>query len=193
MENIETNVNVNEEKTINNENENTNVQANQVDSSKNENTDEKMIPQSKVNEILNKKFAEWKQKSEAEKEAEKVKAREAEKLAQMSESERMATELANLKEMLEKKEQEEARKGLEAATLKELSVRGIDADFLDFVIAADAEKTKEKLDIFDKKFNAMVDAKVDTIVKDRLRGGNQVTGTTEGNKLSAFELAFKGN
>lgn len=193
MENLDTNVNVNEEKTINNENENTNVQANQVDSSKNENTDEKMIPQSKVNEILNKKFAEWKQKSEAEKEAEKVKAREAEKLAQMSESERMATELANLKEMLEKKEQEEARKGLEAATLKELSVRGIDADFLDFVIAADAEKTKEKLDIFDKKFNAMVDAKVDTIVKDRLRGGNQVTGTTEGNKLSAFELAFKGN
>lgn len=188
MENMETNVNVNEETQIEKS------EHSQVEGSKNEATEveEKMIPQSKVDEIINKKYAKLVKKFEEEKEQTAKQAREAEKLERMTEAERMAEKLSALEKKLEAKEKEEARKSLESATLKELSTRGIDADFLDFVIAEDAETTKQKLDIFTQKYNAMVDAKVDSIVKERLRGEAPKTVTNNGEKtLSAFEAAFK--
>lgn len=187
MENLEQNVNVNEETQIEKDEQLNNEVENNV-AAENE---EKMIPQSKVEEIINKKYAKMMKKIEEEKEAAATKAREAAKLEKMSENERTLAKIAQLEEKLAQKEAAEARKDLTNATLKELSVRGIDSDFLDFVIAEDAEKTKEKLDIFDKKFNAMVDAKAEAMVKERLRGNAPVTGTSTGKELSAFEMAFR--
>ena len=181
MENIETNVS--EVENITNEDSTSNVQ----DNTNNTQQDEKMIPQSQLEDIINKKYAQWAKKTEDEKQKAIIEAKEAEKLEKMSASERYEKKLANLEKKLEEKEKAEARKDLTNTTLKELSVRGIDSDFLDFVLGENADDTKQKLDLFETKFNAMVEAKVTSQVQDRLRGNAPKTSTIPQTK-SSFTL-----
>lgn len=153
----------------------------QTDTNNEQNTqnEEKMIPQSQLEEIINKKYAQWNKKTEEAKEKAIQEAKEAEKLEKMSASERYEKKLADLEKKLEEKEKAEARKDLTNTTLKELSVRGIDSDFLDFVLADNADDTKAKLDLFESKFNSMVEAKVNAQVQDRLRGNAPKTSTIQ--------------
>ena len=58
-----------------------------------------------------------------------------------------------------------------------MATRGIDADFLDFVLGVDADTTKSRLDIFEAKFNSMVDAKVEAIIAERIKGKTPITST----------------
>jgi hypothetical protein len=182
MENIETNVSETVENIVT-ENSTDNVQ----DNTNNTQQEEKLIPQSQLEDIINKKYAQWAKKAEDEKQKAMIEAKEAEKLEKMSASERYEKKLADLEKKLEEKEKAESRKDLTNTTLKELSVRGIDSDFLEFVLGDNADETKEKLDLFENKLNAMVEAKVTSQVQDRLRGNAPKTSTIPQTK-SSFTL-----
>lgn len=140
---------------------------------------EKTFTQADIDKIINKQFAKWQKKMEVEKNQAMEEAREAERLEKMSAEERSKNELLTLKKQLEDMQKKEARKDLANSTLKEMSTRGIDADFLDFILAKDADTTKNRLDIFEEKFNSMVNAKVESIVAERFKGKTPVTSTTQ--------------
>jgi hypothetical protein len=147
---------------------------------------EKTFTQEDVDRIINKQFAKWKQKMEEE----KNKVAEAERLEKMSAEERSKNELEKLKKQLEEIKKSEARKDLTNSTLKEMSARGIDADFLEFIIGEDADITKNRLDTFEEKFNLMVNERVDALVAERFKGKTPITSTnkTQSNEFTVEDI-----
>lgn len=113
------------------------------------------VSQEKVEEIIAKTIAK-----------ERKKAEEAERLSKLSEKER-AEEQAKLdKQEIEELKAKLAKKDLEDDTIKELKEQELDSDFLEFVIAEDAEKTLEKI----KRFKPLFDRAVNQAVDERVRG-----------------------
>lgn len=113
------------------------------------------VRQEKVEEIIAKTIAK-----------ERKKAEEAERLSKLSEKER-AEEQAKLdKQEIEELKAKLAMKDLEDDTIKELKEQELDSDFLEFVIADDAEKTLEKI----KRFKPLFDKAVNQAVDERVRG-----------------------
>lgn len=113
------------------------------------------VSQEKVEEIIAKTIAK-----------ERKKAEEAERLSKLSEKER-AEEQAKLdKQEIEELKAKLAMKDLEDDTIKELKEQELDSDFLEFVIAEDAEKTLEKI----KRFKPLFDRAVNQAVDERVRG-----------------------
>ncbi len=113
------------------------------------------VSQDKLQEIIDKTIAK-----------ERKKAEEAERLSKLSEKER-AEEQAKLdKQEIEELRAKLAMKDLEDDTIKELKEQELDSDFLEFVIADDAEKTLEKI----KRFKPLFDKAVNQAVDERVRG-----------------------
>ncbi|WP_296113108.1 DUF4355 domain-containing protein [uncultured Anaerococcus sp.] len=113
------------------------------------------VSQEKLQEIIDKTIAK-----------ERKKAEEAERLSKLSEKER-AEEQAKLdKQEIEELRAKLAKKDLEDDTIKELKEQELDSDFLEFVIADDAEKTLEKI----KRFKPLFDRAVNQAVDERVRG-----------------------
>lgn len=113
------------------------------------------VSQEKVEEIIAKTIAK-----------ERKKAEDAERLSKLSEKER-AEEQAKLdKQEIEELKAKLAMKDLEDDTIKELKEQELDSDFLEFVIADDAEKTLEKI----KRFKPLFDRAVNQAVDERVRG-----------------------
>lgn len=113
------------------------------------------VSQDKLQEIIDKTIAK-----------ERKKAEEAERLSKLSEKER-AEEQAKLdKQEIEELRAKLAMKDLEDDTIKELKEQKLDSDFLEFVIADDAEKTFEKI----KRFKPLFDRAVNQAVDERVRG-----------------------
>lgn len=113
------------------------------------------ISQEKLQEIIYKTIAK-----------ERKKAEDAERLSKLSEKER-AEEQAKLdKQEIEELKAKLAMKDLEDDTIKELKDQDLDSDFLEFVIADDAEKTLEKI----KRFKPLFDRAVNQAVDERVRG-----------------------
>lgn len=113
------------------------------------------ISQEKLQEIIDKTIAK-----------ERKKAEDAERLSKLSEKER-AEEQAKLdKQEIEELKAKLAMKDLEDDTIKELKDQDLDSDFLEFVIADDAEKTLEKI----KRFKPLFDRAVNQAVDERVRG-----------------------
>nr|WP_072537068.1 DUF4355 domain-containing protein [Anaerococcus mediterraneensis] len=113
------------------------------------------VSQEKVEEIIAKTIAK-----------ERKKAEDAERLSKLSEKER-AEEQAKL----DKQEIEELRaklkmKDLEEDTVKELKDQDLESEFLEFVIADDAEKTFAKI----KRFKPLFDRAVNRALDERVRG-----------------------
>lgn len=142
-----------------------------------QNKNEKTFTQADFDKAFNKAYAKLSSEFEKKLEAEKSKVEEAKKLETMSAEERSKNELEKLKKQLEEMQKAEARKDLTNSTLKEMATRGIDADFLDFVMGEDADTTKSRLDTFEAKFNSMVDAKVEAIIAERIKGKTPITST----------------
>lgn len=113
------------------------------------------VSQEKVEEIIAKTIAK-----------ERKRAEDAERLSKLSEKER-AEEQAKLdKQEIEELRAKLAMKDLEDDTIKELKEQELDSDFLEFVIADDAEKTLEKI----KRFKPLFDRAVNQAVDERVRG-----------------------
>lgn len=131
---------------------------------------EKKYSDAEVNALLNKKFAEWAKKRDAEVD-------EAKKLAEMNESEKAKYERDKLQKQLDEllakdqlnKMTKEARSMLSDANIT------VSDDLLALLVTTDAEKTKAAVNSFATLFK---DA-VETTVKERLKGN-----TPKGSKNS---------
>lgn len=146
----------------------------------NSGTDDKPEPKAKytdedVNEILNKKFAEWQKKQEK-------KVSEAERLSKMTAEEKAAEKLKALEDKIRGYEVAAARAEMTKQARAILSDKNIHVDdaLLTNLIAEDAESTKASVESFVTLFNSAVEK----AVKDALKGespkaGSAPTGMTK--------------
>lgn len=133
--------------------------------------DEKKYSDADVNALLNKKFAEWARKRDAEVD-------EAKKLAEMNESEKAKYERDKLQKQLDEliaKDQlnamtKEARSMLAAESIN------VPDDLLAVLVTTDAEKTKAAVNSFTSLFKDTVEA----TVKERLKGNTPKGGKNSG-------------
>lgn len=116
---------------------------------------------------------------------------EYERLAKMTEAERVKEKMAQ-----KVRERDEERKSFEAEkkaferekmttqTEKELISKGLPSEFASFLVTDNAESTKKNLDTFDKMFRTAIE----TAVTNKLRGNNPpMTSITKvDNKTSTF-------
>ena len=150
---------------------------------------EKTFTQEEVNAILEKRIAREVKKIEAEKQKAmelelKAELEEAEKLAKMSEAERVKAKAEKEKAKFDrerKKFEEEMRafnrERMLNTTMTTLSEKNLPVEFASFLRADNAEQIMENIAIFDKHFNEAVEK----VVLERLRGKTPQTGTTAKN------------
>lgn len=113
---------------------------------------------------------EFKQKLEEEK-------REAERLAKLSERERKEEELRKREEELQERLRQLELKELKADAIADLNNKGLPAEFADFLLADNAEKTLENINNFKQAF----DKAVNEAVKEKLRQDTpKASGGTSG-------------
>lgn len=91
--------------------------------------------------------------------------KEAERLAKLSEKERKEEELAKREQELQERLRQLELKELKAEAVADLNKKGLPAEFADFLLAENAEKTLENINNFKKAF----DEAVNKAVKDKLR------------------------
>lgn len=120
-----------------------------------------------VDEIVNKKFAQWKTKHEAE-------VAEAKKLAEMNAAEKAAYELKKANARIAELEGEKTRQELASEVRTQLKAAGIDAPdgIVSVLVGDDAETTKKAADGFAEAFTAAVEE----AVKRRLAGTAPAAG-----------------
>ncbi len=120
-----------------------------------------------VDEIVSKKFAQWKTKHEAE-------VAEAQKLAEMNATEKAAYELEKANKRIAELEGEKTRQELARGVRAQLKELGIDAPdgIVSVLVGKDAETTKKAADGFAEAFSAAVEE----AVKRRLAGTAPAAG-----------------
>lgn len=159
--------------------ENINVDEVEVETTETENkeveTKEKLFSQDEVNDIINKKFAQWKKKEEEAK-------KQAEELAKLSEQDK-AKKLLEIKE----KELEEREKALENEkllneTTKQLAAKNLPIEFAELLKGNDAESTFNNIKIFEEKFNKALEIQV----VERLKGNAPKANIKDSSKVSAI-------
>lgn len=128
-----------------------------------------------IDRIINRKFAEWQKKKNAD-------VAEAKKLAEMNAQEKAEYERDQLQKELDKLKKETARTEMTKTARKMISDNGINVpdELLTLMIADDAGETKAAVDGFIKLFSEAVE----NAVKDRLKGkpprkGGGVTAMTK--------------
>lgn len=102
---------------------------------------------------------------------------EAQKLASMSETEKADYEYSQKLADLEKREAEIAKKELAQETAKQLNEKGLPSEASQFLVAIDAEQTKENIKAFEKIWN---DAIENEIKKRIATGTPKVSGEKTG-------------
>ena len=116
----------------------------------------------KLAKALEKKQKEWESKQQ---EAIQKALEEKERLSKLSEKERKEEELSQREKDLQKRLADIERKELKADAIADLSDKGLPANFADFLLAEDAEKTLENINNFKTAFDEAVNA----AVKEKLR------------------------
>ena len=124
-----------------------------------------------VNEILNRKFAEWAKKRDKE-------VSEAQKLAEMGAQERAEYQRDQLQKQLDELTRKAALADMAKVARSMLEEQDAPADdaLVELLISDDAEQTKNAVGAFSKAFHAAVDA----AVKDKLRGAPPKRGGASG-------------
>lgn len=112
---------------------------------------------------------------------------EKERLSKLSEKERKEEELTKKEKELQERLREIERKELKADAVSDLNEKGLPAEFADFLLAEDAERTLENINNFKKAF----DVAVNEAVKSKLRQDTPKNGSgIQGGKApSISELA----
>ncbi|MBU8567580.1 DUF4355 domain-containing protein [Virgibacillus pantothenticus] len=141
----------------------------------------------KLAKVLEKKQKEWDSLTE-----QKIQAalKEKERLSKLSEKERKEEELSKREQEIEKRLKEIELKELKADAVSDLADKGLPADFADFLLAENAEKTLENINSFKQAF----DEAVNETVKEKLRQNTpEVRNTKLGSSLSTSkaEMAKK--
>lgn len=159
-------------------NQNTNpTNTNTNDNEQNNNKSQLKYSDADVDKLINKKFAEWQKKKDAEID-------EATRLAQMSESEKAMHEKNKLQKQLDELLAEKTRTDMTKTARSILTEKGINVgeDLLSVLISSDAEKTKKAIDDFVKLYDAEVEKRVKEILKTptpRKNTGNSSNITKE--------------
>lgn len=142
-------------------NQNTNpTNTNTNDNEQNNNKSQLKYSDADVDKLINKKFAEWQKKKDAEID-------EATRLAQMSESEKAMHEKNKLQKQLDELLAEKTRTDMTKTARSILTEKGINVgeDLLSVLISSDAEKTKKAIDDFVKLYDTEVEKRVKEILK----------------------------
>lgn len=167
---------------------NTSVEEVQVEQQEVTEVEVKTFTQEEVDKIIAKRIAREKRDIEAKIEAEK---KQAEELAKLSEQEK-ASKLLEIKEKeLEEKIRAFENEKLLNETSKQLASKNLPIEFAEMLKGADAEKTFENIKIFEEKFNAALEVKVN----ERLKGNVPKAATKaaigitkeEFNKMSYYD------
>jgi len=121
-----------------------------------------------VNRLLNKKFAEWQKKKEAEVD-------EAKKLAEMNAQQKAEYQRDQLQKELDELKKKDTLSEMSGTARKMLADSGISVsdELLTMLVTTDAEKTKNAVNSFTKLFNDAVKA----AVADALKSSAPKTGT----------------
>ena len=140
----------------------------------------KTFTQEEVDKIIAKRIAREKKDIEAKIEAER---KQAEELAKLSEQDK-AKKLLEIKE----KELEEKIKAFENEKLlnetsKQLASKNLPTEFAEILKGVDAETTFENIKVFEEKFNAALEVKVN----ERLRGNVPKAGATGGGVVNPYD------
>lgn len=124
-----------------------------------------------VDEILNRKFAEWAKKRDRE-------VSEAQKLAEMGAQEKAEYQRDQLQKQLDELTRKAALADMAKVARSMLEEQDAPADdaLVELLISDDAEQTKNAVGAFSKAFHAAVDA----AVKDKLRGAPPKRGGASG-------------
>lgn len=147
------------------------------------------MTQEQLNAMFDKKYAQWKKKSEKEMQEKAKEVEEAEKLKAMSEAERQQAEMKKQLDEFNKMKSEMAREKLLNQTSKELSTRNLPIEFSEFVMAGDSETTMERLNTFNEKFTSAVKKEVDKQVNERLKGTGNFQDTHLDTKTSNVDTS----
>lgn len=142
------------------------------------------MTQEQLNAMFDKKYAQWKKKSEKEMQEKAKEVEEAEKLKAMSQAERQQAEMKKQLDEFNKMKLEMAKEKLLNQTSKELATRNLPIEFSEFVMAGDSEATMERLNVFNEKFTAAVKKEVDRQVNERLKGSGNFQDTHLDNKTN---------
>lgn len=145
--------------------------------SKKEKEDEKKYSDKDVDEIVKRKFADWKTKEEK-------KIDEAKKLEQMDAEQKIKYERDKLQQELDQLRAEKTKNEMMKAArgiLQEESI-SISDNLLEILVDQEADKTKENINDFVELFNA----EVEKVVKEKLRGTTPRKGG--GSKISKEDI-----
>lgn len=135
----------------------------------------------KLDKALKTARAKWEEEFKAKLEEEK---KEAERLAKLSEKERKEEELKKREEDLNKRLQELERKELKADAIGVLTEKQLPTSFVVFLLADNAEKTLENINVFKSAFDEAVAAKV----KEALAGNPPKKNPSGNNALTKQEI-----
>lgn len=140
----------------------------------------KTFTQEEVDKMISKRLQRERKDIEAKIEKERL---EAEELAKLSEADRQ-------RKLFEKQlaEFEETKKAFENEKLlnetsKQLASKNLPIEFAEMLKGADAETTFENIRVFEEKFNAALEVKVN----ERLRGNVPKTGTVTGGTVNPYD------
>ncbi|HLT85869.1 MAG TPA: DUF4355 domain-containing protein [Georgenia sp.] len=131
----------------------------------------------KLAKALEKKQKEWEEKQN---EAIQKALEEKERLSKLSEKERKEEEISKREKELADRLAEIERKELKADAVTDLTGKGLPANFADFLLAENAEKTLENINNFKTAFDEAVNAAVKEKLrqdppKDSVGGGGKTT------------------
>lgn len=117
----------------------------------------------RVNQALEKKKQQWEKEFREALERERS---EAERLARMSEEERLRAEFEKERKKFEEERKQFYKEKLELQTVKELSSLGLPTEFSSFLLGVDAETTHENI----KTFQEVWQKAIEQAVQERLKG-----------------------
>lgn len=156
---------------MNNEYENLHNEAGKLaqNSANMENTGEiKTFSQEKLDEIVQKRLREQKEKFETrQEEAIKEAIADYERKSKLSEKERQAEEEKKRQEEYDRRERELNLERSKFEGAKLLSEKGIDVRMADFLVEQDLKKTKENVELFEKIFAQAVEKGVNEQLKGK--------------------------
>lgn len=149
-----------------------------------EQNEPKQYTQEDIDKMITTRLAQAEKKAEKEKQKAIEEAlskaneqREAEKLKNMSDTERQQEELKALKSQLEELKLKDERAKMATEVRKQLAEKNITVDdsLVEMIVSTDAETTKSRLEAFIEQF----EKSVDTTLKTKLKGKTPKTGTTK--------------
>ena len=146
-----------------------------ADTGKETDRDAPKYSENDVDKLLSGKFAEWAKKRDKERAKEEEAAKEAARLAQMTEAEKSAERIRVLEEKLAAADRKEAVAAMTKQARAMLQDKNINVgdELLANLIADDAETTKASVESFISLFNAAVD----NAVKEALKGNSPKAGS----------------